>query len=302
MWNRTKTLLGSAVALVLMASVVQAQEKTKVYLITMDQMDQHWVKVDEGARKALKEINTIDYTWMAPDIKDDSKQIEVVNNAVAAGAKILIVAANGPNAITKALKEAESAGVKIIYVDSPADLTGVATFATNNISAGKTAGEEMLKALKAKGITKGKIGVVNVNAATQSVVQREDGFRSAFEGTDFEILETQYSEGDVARSRDIAATYITQGVVGLFGANEGTTTGVGNAVKEADNSIIGVGFDNSDSIRSLIKGGSLLAAMVQNPGTMGYDSIRCAADVINGGYKGEKLIDTGVTVMTKDKL
>ena len=48
-------------------------------------------------------------------------------------------------------------------------------------------------ALEAKGVKEGKIGIVSVNAATTSTVDRDEGFRSAFEGTAFEILETQYS-------------------------------------------------------------------------------------------------------------
>lgn len=301
--NKTfKTLLASVLSIGLLSGVAHAADKEKVYLITMDQMDQHWAKVNEGAEKAAKEFENVELKWMAPDIKDDAKQIEIINNAVAAGAKVLIVAANGPNAVTRALKEADGAGVKIIYVDSPADFEGIATFATNNAAAGKIAGEEMIKALKAKGIESGKIGIINVNAATQSVVQREEGFREAFKGSKFEILATQYSEGDVARSKDIAANYITQGVVGIYGTNEGTTTGAGNAIREDGNKIIGIGFDNSDSIRNLIKNGALLAAMVQNPDTMGYMGVKCASESLKGDYKGEKQVDTGVTVMTKDKL
>ena len=44
----------------------------------------------------------------------------------------------------------------------------------------------MKKALEDAGITSGKIGVINVNAATDSCVNREEGFRAAFDGTDFE--------------------------------------------------------------------------------------------------------------------
>ena len=58
----------------------------------------------------------------------------------------------------------------------------------------------MLDALNAKGVTSGKIGIVNVNAATASTVARETGFREAFEGTDFELLEIQYGEDDAAKS------------------------------------------------------------------------------------------------------
>ncbi len=33
----------------------QESSDYKVYLITMDQMDQHWVNVDKGAKKAAEE-------------------------------------------------------------------------------------------------------------------------------------------------------------------------------------------------------------------------------------------------------
>ncbi|MDR3212045.1 MAG: substrate-binding domain-containing protein [Planctomycetota bacterium] len=295
-------LLVCGLVVTIMASAASAGEKHKVYLITMDMMDQHWNNVDAGARKAVSEVDNIDYTWLAPDRKDDAKQIEVINNTVAAGAEAILLAANGPTAVTSALREAESYGVKIIYVDSPANFPSIASFATNNKAAGKTAGETILAALKAKGISSGSIGIVNINAATQSTVDREAGFREAFDGKGYTLLETQYGEGDVTKSKDIAANYLTQGVVGIFAANEGSTTGTGNAIQEDGNRVLAVGFDNSDSIRNLIRTGALIGAMVQNPSVMGYEAVKCASDVFKGGYKGPASVDTGVTVMTKEKL
>lgn len=277
-------------------------DKYKVYLITMDQMDQHWVTVDGGAKKAATELGNVEYTWLAPDVKDDAKQIESINNAVAGGADAILLAANGPDAVTAALKEAEEAGVKIVYVDSPADYPAVATLATDNEAAGKTAGEEMKKALEANGVKSGKIGIVNVNAATASTVAREKGFRAAFEGTSFEILETQYGDGDAARSKDIAANYITQGVVGIFGANEGSTVGAGNAIKEAGGEVVGVGFDKSDTIMELIKSGELLATMAQNPDVMGYEGMKVAVKALKGEKIEKTSVDTGVSVINKDSI
>lgn len=277
-------------------------EKYSVYLITMDQMDQHWVNVDAGAKKAATELGNVDYKWLAPDVKDDAKQIECINNAVAGGANAILLAANGPDAVTSALKEAEAAGVKIVYVDSAANYPAIQTLATNNEAAGNTAGKEMLTALEAAGIKEGKIGIINVNAATASCVAREKGFRAAFDGKAYEILETQYGEGDAAKSKDIAANYITSGVVGIFGANEGSTVGAGNAIQEAGNTIIGVGFDKSDTILELIKNGFLLATMAQNPNVMGYEGMKTAVNALSGVATGEALIDTGVTVINKDGL
>jgi ribose transport system substrate-binding protein len=284
------------------SSETSSSKKSVIYLITMDQMDQHWVNVDKGAKKAVGELGNITYKWIAPDVKDDAKQIECINNAVAGGANAILLAANGPTAVKAALDEAKKANVKIIYVDSPADFPAVATLATDNTAAGTTAGKEMIKGLEAAGVKEGKIGIVNVNAATSSCVAREKGFRSAFEGTKFEILQTQYGEGDAAKSKDLAANYITQGCVGMFGANEGSTVGIGNAVKESGKKVIGVGFDKSDAILNLIKEGNLLCTMAQNPDVMGYEGVKTAAKALAGQDVGPTKVDTGVSVIDKSKV
>lgn len=295
-----KKLIALISCAVLMAScgpAVAAGEK--IALIAMDSIDQHWVSLNEGAQKAAKELG-VTVTFMAPNVKDDALQIEQVNNAVAGGYKAIIVAANGPDAISAALKDAISQGVKIIYVDSPANVKAEATFSTDNTAAGAKAGQTMLDKLKADGVTEGNIGIINVNAATASCVMREDGFRTVFKGSKFNLLETQYSEGDAAKSQSIAENYITRGVVGIFGCNEGSTTGAGNAIKASgDGKIIGVGFDKSDAIRGLIEDGYLLATMAQNPDVMGYEGVKAAVAALNGEDLGGVVTDTGVSVLTK---
>ena len=275
-----------------------AAESYKIALITMDRVDQHWVTLDEGAMKAAAELGCT-VVNMSPNAKDDAQQIEQINNAVSSGCQAIVVAANGPDSISSALKEAIAAGVKIIYVDSPANIEAEATFSTNNKAAGKTAGETMIAELEAQGITEGAVGIVNVNAATDSTVQREAGFREAFEGKAYTLLETQYGEGDAAKSQTIAENYITQGVVGIFGCNEGSTNGAGNAVKAAGSATIVVGFDKSDAIMGLIEDGFILATMAQNPDVMGYEGVKAAVAALNGEALGGAVTDTGVSVLTK---
>lgn len=282
-----------------------AAENYKVYLITMDQMDQYWANIDKGCQEAVEELAgtgvTVDYKWSAPDKKDDAQQIEKINNAIADGAQAILLAANGPTAVNASLKEAEAAGVKIVYVDSPADYAAVRTLSTNNEAAGKTAGETLIAALKEKNVTSGDIGIISVNTSTDSTMKRENGFRAAFEGTEFKLLETQYCEGEAAQSQNAASNFLAQECVALYGCNEGSTVGVGNAIKEAGNKAIGVGFDTSDAILELIDQGFLIGAMAQNPGTMGSEGVKTAINAIKGAETGEDL-DTGVTVVNKDNL
>ncbi|WP_270394312.1 substrate-binding domain-containing protein [Blautia obeum] len=287
---------------VLADETVKADGDYKIAVITMDSVDQHWVSLKEGAEEEAK-ADDVTVDFMAPDVKDDAKQIECINNAVAGGYDALMVAANSEDAVSGALQEAIDAGMKLVYVDSPANVEAEATFSTDNKSAGKTAGEEMIKALEDKGVKDGSIGIVNINNSTNTAIQREAGFREAFEGTDYELLETQFCEGDAAKAQTIAENYITEGVVGIYGTNEGASTGVGNAIKASgSDEIIGVGFDKSDTLKGLIEDGYLICTMAQNPDQMGKLGVQACIKALNGEDLGGEVTDTGVSVLTKESL
>ena len=287
---------------VLADETVKADGDYKIAVITMDSVDQHWVSLKEGAEEEAK-ADDVTVDFMAPDVKDDAKQIECINNAVAGGYDALMVAANSEDAVSGALQEAIDAGMKLVYVDSPANVEAEATFSTDNKAAGKTAGEEMIKALEDKGVKDGSIGIVNINNSTNTAIQRETGFREAFEGTDYELLETQFCEGDAAKAQTIAENYITEGVVGIYGTNEGASTGVGNAIKASgSDEIIGVGFDKSDTLKGLIEDGYLVCTMAQNPDQMGKLGVQACIKALNGEDLGGEVTDTGVSVLTKESL
>ena len=287
---------------VLADETVKADGDYKIAVITMDSVDQHWVSLKEGAEEEAK-ADDVTVDFMAPDVKDDAKQIECINNAVAGGYDALMVAANSEDAVSGALQEAIDAGMKLVYVDSPANVEAEATFSTDNKAAGKTAGEEMIKALEDNGVKDGSIGIVNINNSTNTAIQREAGFREAFEGTDYELLETQFCEGDAAKAQTIAENYITEGVVGIYGTNEGASTGVGNAIKASgSDEIIGVGFDKSDTLKGLIEDGYLVCTMAQNPDQMGKLGVQACIKALNGEDLGGEVTDTGVSVLTKESL
>ncbi|MDI9505816.1 MAG: substrate-binding domain-containing protein [Candidatus Excrementavichristensenella sp.] len=299
-----KKLFALALVLVLALSCTAAfAEDYTVYLITMDLEDMHWVSVNQGCEDAVAESDvSIKYVWSGPTAgKDDAAQIECINNAYADNADLILLASNGPQTQVATIEEYDREGVKFIYVDSPADSpVAMQTLATDNTAAGQLAGETLLAALTEAGITEGKVGVVNINAATVSTQYRENGFRAAFEGTNFEVLEPVYAEGDAAKSQEAATNFITDGVVALFGANEGATVGVGNAIKAEGEgcAVLGVGFDKSDAILNLVVDGYLVATTAQNPYNMGYYGIKSAIEYLTNGTTEFEDMDTGCTMLT----
>ena len=299
--------LALVLAMVLTCAAALAEDYT-IYLITMDLEDMHWVSVDEGAQAAVAEAKEagldIRYVWSGPTTgKNDAAQIECINNAYADNADVILLASNGPDTEVATIEEYNNEGVKFVYVDSPANSdVALQTLATDNTAAGQMAGETLLAALTEAGVTEGKIGIVNINAATVSTANRETGFRAAFEGTAFELLEPVYCDGDAARSQEAATNFITDGVVALFGANEGATVGVGNAIAAEGEgcTVLGVGFDKSDAILNLVVDGSLVATTAQNPYNMGYEGIKTAIEYLVNGTEDFEDVDTGVTMLTAD--
>lgn len=283
------------------ASILTVEHKFKVYLITMDNVDQFWYFINQGA-SVMAALAGFNYIWQAPNRREDNiQQIEILNNAVADGADIILLAANDPVAISAAIEDAKSKSVGIIYVDSPAYEEAIITLSTDNYRAGMIAGENMIFELGAEGIKSGSIGIIGVNLKITTTVNREIGFRDVIEADGrFLLLPTQYQEGDEIASQQAAEGFIenNEDLVGIFGTNEGSTVGVGNAIKANNNKIIGIGFDKSDRILNLIRAGSLKAVMVQNPFTMGFLGMAEAYAALNEYDTGPKYIDTGVAILT----
>ena len=285
---------------------VEGSKDYNITLITMDQMDVHWVNVNAGVQNAIdrleKEGYTIHYNWYAPDTKDNAKQIEQIDMAVSNRSDVILIAVNDPNACNQALKEAQKEGTRVIYIDSPATLEGEATYATNNYAAGEQAGKKMLQIMKEAGITEGTIGIVSAQAGVQSCADRVEGFCKALEGTGFTPGEVQYSEGDTTKAQELATNMINNGAVALYGANEAATIGCGNAAREAKEKIYCVGFDNSSANRALIEKDAVQAYMAQNPFEMGAQALQAAVDLLDGKTLDGKVVDTGITVVTQDNV
>ncbi|WP_313075214.1 substrate-binding domain-containing protein [Lacrimispora sp.] len=276
-------------------------ENYKIYLITMDKSDQFWMIMDNGAREMASMLG-VTYEWDAPLTRDINNQIQIFNNAVAAGADAIMLAASDPLKISRAVEEAKTKGVKIIYVDAPAFEEAVITLATDNYTAGRIAGENMFYGLEEIGLTYGSIGIIGVTPENRTTVNREIGFRDYFKlFVRYQILETIYTNGDPELAKQATEKFIRDNpnLVGVFSTNEGSTLGMGYALRENDINIIGIGFDITAIIQEMIRDNTIKATLVQNPFTMGYLGMAEAIAALRGFDTGPQLINTGVTVINK---
>ena len=277
----------------------------QIALITMDSVDEHWMKLNTGAQDKAKELGNVTVTWSAPQQGkvDAAAQLQLIEDAITRRVNVLMLAPLHADALVPGIEKAKAAGIKVVLVDSGANTEAYDAFLfTDNGAAARLAADELAKAIPGQS---GKVAIINAQAGAGTTMTRENEFKAqmASKYPRITIVGTQYSDGDAQKALNIATDYMTANpdLAGIYACNEGSTTGAGNGIEQAGKAgqVKFVGFDWSGNTKALIERGVLNATMVQNPYQMGYQGVQCGVDLVQG-KSVQRQIDTGVTVATKD--
>lgn len=325
-----------------------AAGKLKVIIISKSYQNQFYQAAFKGAQDAADKLGA-DLTTNGPDAESNvSQQVEQLAAAVNQKPSAIALAASDPNAVQDTLVSAKAAGIPVIGFDSgvPGDTSGavVATAATDNQAAGGNVATSLIKdtavqtAISAGTAEKPTvIGVLAQDSTSGSIVQRVSGF---VEAAVMELEKLPGLQGAVAVSgqekwtkdssspakvkivvtvppttsqADIqaAATAVlaTDGLVGLFAANQDAVNGVISATSDATElnrstgkfkSVFVVGFDAGKSQKAAVSSGAFLGSVTQDPYQMGYQAVTLAVSAA----KGEKVadVDTGSHWYNKDNI
>jgi ribose transport system substrate-binding protein len=285
-----------------------AGKRLKIAVIPKGTTHEFWKSVHAGAVKAAKEVD-VDIVWKGALAEDDLKaQIDVVNTFVAQGVSGIVLAPLNDAALRAPVRAATQAKIPVVVFDS--DLQGdehVSFVATDNVAAGKIAGDHIAKLLDSKG----SVVVLRYQEGSASTANREKGFLEAIKAKpEIKILsENQYggatTESSFAKGESLllAQKAQTGAVGGIFTPNESTTFGMLLALRKSGlvKKMKFVGFDASEKLIGALKEGDIDGLVVQNPFNMGYLSVKTMADHLRG-KKVDKRIDTGARLVTKDNL
>jgi ribose transport system substrate-binding protein len=153
---------------------------------------------------------------------------------------------------------------------------------TDNVAAGRQAGELMKKALPDGG--KAMLFVGTMDAANAR--ERTQGIKEAIAGTKIEIIDIRTDGGDQAKAKANVEDTLTKYpdinlLVGLWAYN---TPQIYNAVKAAgvEGKVKIVGFDEDQQTLKGVAEGVIDGTVVQQPFEFGYQSMITLAKIIEG--------------------
>ncbi|WP_462410436.1 substrate-binding domain-containing protein [Neobacillus sp. Marseille-QA0830] len=261
-----------------------------------------FVAMSNGAKEGAKEHGADVIVVGADD--DIAKQTSQIEDLIAKKVSMIILAPVDSKGIAGAVAEAKSAGIPVISVDSGADGGVDSVVTSDNVLAGKLAGEYIIKQLNGKG------NVVVLGAVPNTAVDdRLAGFKEAIKDeSGIKIVATQNGKGTREGSVTVMETILQANPSGkidaVFAINDPSAIGAQIAAEQAnrDSEMFFVGVDGSpDGEKALKEKKKFYATSAQHPFDMVKTGIDTGFKVIDG-EKVDKLIKVPVDLITQDDI
>ncbi|HSE22558.1 MAG TPA: sugar-binding protein [Pyrinomonadaceae bacterium] len=256
-------------------------KKHKLAFVTNNASD-FWTIARKGTEKAAADNPDIQVEFRITSDGTAAQQQSVVDDLMAKGIEGIAISPVDPANQTPMLNRAASQAL-VVTQDSDAPNSNRACYiGTDNVEAGRQAGNLVKEALPQGGKIMVFVGVLDAANAQQ----RYQGLKEALAGSNVSIIDVRTDNTDRVRAKSNAADTLVNnpdlaGMVGLWSYNG---PAIVSAVREANklDKVKIIAFDEEDETLSGIKDGAIYATVVQQPFEFGYQSMQLMGKYLNG--------------------
>jgi ribose transport system substrate-binding protein len=255
--------------------------KHKLAFVTNNSSD-FWVIARKGTEKAAKEIPGIEVEFRMPADGTAAEQQRQVDDLLAKGIHGIAISPVDPANQTPMLNRAASQTLVVTQDSDAPNSNRVCYIGTDNVQAGRQAGELVKEALPQGGKIMVFVGVLDADNAKQ----RYQGLKEALAGSNVTIIDVRTDNTDRVRAKSNASDSLVNnpdlaGMVGLWSYNGPAIVSAVREANKADKVKI-IAFDEEDETLSGIRDGAIYATVVQQPFEFGFRSIEMMAKILNG--------------------
>jgi ribose transport system substrate-binding protein len=247
--------------------------------------------MERGAQEAAKRLG-VNLTVQAAEREVDvDKQMQIIENLIQTGVKVLLVTPSGSKEIIPAIAKANAAGIPVVIVDTrvepaAAKDAGIKTasfIGSDNYEGGKVAGELLVKLTGGKA----KVAILEGIPGHETGDSRMRGFKDATKDSPgIKILASQPGNWE----RDLGFTVFQNmlqahsDIDAVFACNDMMALGSVEAIAAAKRTgtIKVIGFDAVPDARKAIESGTMVASVAQFPSEMGRLAVESAAKILKG--------------------
>ena len=300
----TESPAGSAAPAAPAAGGGAAAPTYKFAFVTNNSSD-FWNIAEKGVRKAEKDLG-IKAEVLRPLKTEVGEQQRFIEDILVQGFDGMAIAPISPDPMTPLLDRVAEKMPVVCHDGDAAKSKRKVYVGTNNVEAGHAAGQAAIKALKAAGISKGKVAIFVGRIEMQNAIDRKQGVDETLgKEPGIEILPIFLDHADRSKAKknveDALARYPDLVLtIGLWSYNGPCMVDAVRASTRAKKPVI-VAFDEEEETLKAVQEGLISATIVQRPFQFGYQSMKALKD-IKDGKTVPATIDTGITTVNKDNL
>jgi ABC-type sugar transport system substrate-binding protein len=264
----------------------------------------YWDDCRKGMEDLAAELG-VQAEFLGPDTADAAKQVGIFESVIARQPAGIAVSPNDPATVTAAIAAAMEAGIPVFAWDADApESERIAYIGTNNVNAGRTAGEELAKAIGGAG----QVAILHGSLTAANANERVQGFLEAMENyPDIEVVATEPTEDSLATALSKAEQLLQAypDLKAFYGVTGSGVPGASGAVKQANKcgEVQVIGFDVVPQGIEAMREGCAQVLISQRPYGMTQLTLQTMFDLHNNGTQpAEEFIDTGVEVVYPDTL
>ncbi len=274
----------------------EIKEGLKITFLPKEIDNPYEVLVDEGGIDAVAELKGTGKE-VGPSDASASSQVSYINTLIQQRQDAIVIAANDPNAVAPALKDAMSKGIAVVTYDSDAAPDARQIFV--NQADSEEIGRSQVKLMSDQIGGSGKIAILSAtpNATNQNTwIEFMKDELTKPEYKDIELVKIAYGDDDDQKSFQ-EAQGLLQSIPDLKGIISPTTVGISAAARYISSSpykgkvkLTGLGTPNQ--MRQFVKDGTVTEFALWNPVELGYLAGYAAAALASGqisGAEGETL-------------
>ena len=271
--------------LVCLSGCARQQSATKKLAFVTNNAADFWTIARKGTEKADAELTDVTVEFRLGD-GTAAAQKRIVDDLLAKGVDGIAISPVDPANQTAMLNDAAKQALVFTHDSDAPDSRRECYVGTDNVAAGRQAGELIKEALPQGG----KIALFVGKLDARNAQERLQGIKETIGGTKIEVIDVRTDDTDQVRAKanvsemlvahpDVAA------LVGLWSYNG---PAIVNAVRDAGK--IGqvkiVAFDEDDETLTGVKQGAIVATVVQQPFEFGYRSITLLERALKGDRSG----------------
>ena len=245
-----------------------------------------WVIARKGTEKAAADIPNIQVEFRIPADGTAAEQQRLVDDLLAQKIEGIAISPVDPKNQTDMLNRAAGQTLVVTQDSDAPDTNRICYIGTDNVGAGRQAGQLVKEALPNGGKIMVFVGVLDAANAQQ----RYQGLKEALSGSNIQIVDVRTDNTDRVRAKSNASDTLVNfpDVVGMVGLWSYNGPAILSAVKEANKTdkVKIIAFDEEDETLGGVKSGDIYATVVQQPYEFGYRSMELMSKVLNGDKSG----------------